>query len=132
MTLPAPPAAPVARPASNVTSGGFTAHWDSSATATGYRLDLGTDSLFISGFIRNDTALGNVLTLQVSGLVPGTEYYYRVRAVNGGGTSQNSNRISVATLPLTFPAPVAGPATAVTSAGFTANWGRPRGSGVQA
>ena len=86
MTLPLPPPAPVARPATAITGSGFTAHWDSSASAAGYRLDVATDSLFAGGFLKNDTAAGNALALTVSGLTPGTAYYYRVRAFNSGGT----------------------------------------------
>ena len=106
-TLPSPPAAPVARAASGITTTGFTANWDSSATASGYRLDVATDSLFAGGFLKNDTALGNVLAFPVAGLNPGTSYYYRVRAFNSGGTSPCSNRIAVATISLVPPPPVA-------------------------
>ena len=70
-TLPNPPPAPVARPAGSITSGGFTANWDSSATATGYRLDISTDSLFAGGFLKNDTAVGNVLDAAGCGALPG-------------------------------------------------------------
>jgi phosphodiesterase/alkaline phosphatase D-like protein len=127
-TPPNPPIAPVARAASNITSGGFTAHWDSSAGTTGYRVDVATDSLFGSGLIKNDTAVGNVLLLPLAGLAPGTIYYYRVRATNAGGTSANSNRISVATLPLAPSPPLAGGATAITSSGFTADWSASAGA----
>ena len=70
----------------------------SSAGADGYRLDVATDNTFtnfVSGF--TDLDVTNVQTYQVTGLNPGIPYYYRVRAYNSGGTSVNSNTITVAT-----------------------------------
>ncbi|HMK39059.1 MAG TPA: fibronectin type III domain-containing protein, partial [Bacteroidota bacterium] len=122
-TIPNAPPAPVARSATGVTGGGFTAHWDSSAASTGYRLDVASDSLFAAGIVKNDTSVGNVLSLALAGLSPGTTYYYRVRAANSGGTSPNSNRISVTTVPNPPGVPVAKFATQVTTSAFRANWG---------
>jgi len=41
--------------------------------------------------------VGNVTSWNVTGLVANTSYYYRVRAVNIGGTSPNSNVIKAKT-----------------------------------
>jgi len=93
------PATPIAIGATNVTQTSFTARWNSSATATGYRLDVATNSAFttfVSGY--NDTDVGNVLTVSISGLSTKTTYYYRVRAYNAGGTGSNSNIIPATTL----------------------------------
>ena len=93
------PAAPAAKPATNVTNSGFTAHWSSVTGATSYRLDVSTSSTFssyLSGYQNLD--LGNVISRNVSGLSAGRSYYYRVRAHNSAGTSGNSNVISVTTL----------------------------------
>jgi hypothetical protein len=93
------PAAPAAKPATNVTNSGFTAHWSSVTGATSYRLDVSTSSTFssyLSGYQNLD--LGNVISRNVSGLSAGRSYYYRVRAHNSAGTSGNSNVISVRTL----------------------------------
>jgi len=93
------PAAPAAKPATNVTNSGFTAHWSSVTGATSYRLDISTSSTFssyLSGYQNLD--LGNVISRSVSGLSTGRSYYYRVRAHNSAGTSGNSNVISVTTL----------------------------------
>jgi hypothetical protein len=93
-----PPTAPVAQQATNITSTGFTAVWNSSSNATDYRLDVSADinfSNFLSGYA--DLSVGNVTSYDVTGLSESTTYYYRVRAVGTGGTSTNSNVISVIT-----------------------------------
>src|SRR5207247_7155078 len=96
---PAPtPAAPNATRASNVTASRFTANWSSVSSATGYRLDVSTSSSFstyVPGY--QDLDVGNVISRNVTGLSANTNYYYRVRAYNGSGTSPNSNVIKVKT-----------------------------------
>jgi phosphodiesterase/alkaline phosphatase D-like protein len=122
-TLPNPPNAPVVSAATAVTSNSFTANWKLAATATGYRFDLATDNGFtnyVAGF--QDLELPVSTNLPIAGLVPGTSYFYRLRAFNVVGTSSNSTAISVATLPLPPEIPVANAATNITSAAFTANW----------
>jgi hypothetical protein len=96
---PAPtPAAPRALKATNVTANSFTANWRSVSNATGYRLDVATDSSFtnyVPGY--QDLDVGNVTSKDVTGLAARTLYYYRVRAYNGNGTSLNSNVVQVKT-----------------------------------
>jgi hypothetical protein len=92
------PSPPTANAATSVTSSSFTSNWSSSSGATGYRLDVSTSSLFstyVSGY--QDLDVGSVLSQSVSGLSADTPYHYRVRAYNAGGTSGNSNTISVTT-----------------------------------
>lgn len=99
-TLPNPPSVPVATAATNVTASGFTAKWNGVSGATGYRLDVSTNSSFtsyVSGYQNLDS--GNVTSRSVTGLNAKTTYYYRVRAYNSGGSSGNSNVISVKTKP---------------------------------
>jgi hypothetical protein len=86
------PAAPVALKETHVTNSSFTANWKSVSDATGYRLDVATDSSFanyVPGY--QDLDVGNVTSRIVTGVAPDSLYYYRLRAYNGNGTSPNSN-----------------------------------------
>src|SRR5207302_1872215 len=65
------------------------------------------------------------ITEPVAGLSAGTTYFYRVRAVNGNGTSASSANVTAITLPA---APVATAATSATTTAFTANWGSVTGA----
>jgi len=115
---PATPAPPTASAASNVLPNSFTANWSSSAGATGYRLDVSTSNTFVNfvpGFDNLD--VGNVTSYSVTGLTGGIQYFYRVRAYNGAGTSGNSNVIGVV-LP-----PACGYAISANQANFSANAG---------
>ena len=109
--------APVANPATFVASHSFRANWRSVNGATGYRLDVATNNSFtnyVPGY--QNLNVGNALSRSVTGLSPGTPYYYRVRAYNGNGTSGNSNVVSVTTLPPTGrPVVITNPATLITS-----------------
>lgn len=87
------PAAPVASAATTVGYTSFYANWAASTYATSYRLDVATDSAFTQ-LVQSDVNVGNVVTYQITGLVVG-QYFYRVRAVNGSGTSGNSSTITV-------------------------------------
>src|SRR6476661_4649978 len=94
------PAAPQALKATNVTTISFTANWSSVNGATGYRLDLSTNSTFVTyvpGYQNLD--VGGTTSRSITGLAPNTTYYYRLRAYNGNGTSPNSNVIRVKTRP---------------------------------
>lgn len=117
-TAGAPPA-PVAAAATNIMATSFSANWGSVSGATGYRLDVSTNSgfsSFVSGF-NNLTITGT--SHSVTGLSAVTTYYYRVRAVNATGTSSNSSTINLTTAPQ---APVANAASNITSSSFTASW----------
>jgi titin len=124
-TLPPTPPSPVAGLASQVSQYAFTANWSASAGATGYRLDVAIDSGFssmVTGYA--DLNVLNVTSYAVTGLKAGITYYYRVRAYNAGGVSSNSGTISQVTNSPTAPGvPVATPASAILTTGFTANWG---------
>ena len=91
------PAAPVATPATNVSSSAFTANWNSVSGATSYVIDVATDEGFsniVSSY--NNQNVGNVTSANVTVPNIGNQtYYYRVRAVNANGQSLSSNVITV-------------------------------------
>ena len=114
------PSTPVTKEAANITTTSFTASWYSSSDATNYSIDVSTDEAFSNILPNyNDKKVGSVILTNVSDLIPSTRYYYRIRASNSGGTSPNSNSISVTTL---LAAPLALAATSIAKDGFTANW----------
>jgi hypothetical protein len=61
--------------------------WYAVSDAVYYHLDVSTDSLFSTFHKSIDIA---AIVYNVSGLSPGTTYYWRVRANNGGHWSANS------------------------------------------
>jgi len=83
--LPASPLAPVATIASSVTSTSFRANWNSVSGATAYKL-------YIDGSL---AYTGTNLYYDKSGVVSGSSHTYYVQAYNTGGTSANSNEITV-------------------------------------
>ena len=93
-----PPSAPVATAGSEATAVQIAANWNISSGATGYYLDVATDSGFTSFVTGYDNLnVNNVLTYNVTGLTCGTTYYYRVRAYNTCGFGSNSNTITYST-----------------------------------
>lgn len=114
------PPTPTAIAPTGISNSGFAANWNSSTSATGYRLDvsLASDnfSTFVTGY-NNRTVTGT--SEPVTGLNPNTTYKYRVRSVNASGTSGNSNEISQITVTTSA---VAIAATFPSQTGFTANW----------
>ncbi len=90
---------PTAIAATNIGGNQFQANWNTVFYATGYYLDVARDADF-NNKVLTDYDAGNTTAYQVTGLAIGTDYYYRVRAYNGSETSENSNTISVTTLPV--------------------------------
>lgn len=95
------PGAPTANLATNVTAYAFDACWLPTPRAVGYALDVATNSAFgpsdlLPGY--GNLAVGASVTVTVTNLVPKTTYYYRVRASNLGGTSSNSQVVTVQTV----------------------------------
>lgn len=95
LPLPNPPLA--VEPLS-ITADGFTAHWDP-VDADGYVLSVATDlgfTNFVDGYENYWVALYE--QHNVTGLEPGTQYFYRLRSYNLSGSSLWGNKISVTTL----------------------------------
>jgi M6 family metalloprotease-like protein len=111
---------PVAHSATDITQTRFNANWSPVTGATGYYLDVSTNSIFsifVTGF--NNKNVGNVITTVVTGLTPGITYYYRVRAYNLTKVSVNSNIVTLTTIPS---APIAYEASDIARTGLNANW----------
>jgi hypothetical protein len=91
------PDAPVAKLATFVLPGFFVANWNSSIGASTYELDVSSDGFatFLPGFQARPVSATYQL---VWGTQWGKQYSYRVRAVNAGGESENSNTIIAASI----------------------------------
>ncbi len=113
-----PPAPPVAVAADPVAQTGFTARWNASAGAVGYRLDVAEDAGFtVPVTSYSDLDVGSVTACPVTGGTGGRPYYFRVRAYNAGGASANSNSMSVTTVLAPVLTSAAGTALTYGSAG---------------
>jgi hypothetical protein len=81
------------------TRASFMASWDSASDAIGYLLDVSTNNSFssyVNGY--HDLNVGNLTGRVVTGLNPGTTYYYRVRAYHARGSGRYSDVMSVTTV----------------------------------
>ena len=119
LTLP-----PNALPATSLSQTGFTANWNSVVGAANYSIDVSTDYFvtFVSGYhdlIVPDTA-GTI-----DGLSAGSNYQYRVRAINAAGASAYSNAVGMVTVPAT---PQVAAPTSIDQTSFVANWGAAAGA----
>lgn len=86
------PETPIARDASNISSSVFTTNWDPSDGAEEYVLEVSLDNFQTFHF--NET-LSSSNPVQMTDLTGGSEYRYRVKAVNASGESPYSNVISI-------------------------------------
>ncbi len=78
------------------------ATWDSVSGAKGYLLDVSTSNSFssyVDGY--HDLDVGNVNGRAVTGLNPGTTYYYRVRPYTAASSGGYSNVTTATTQPAT-------------------------------
>lgn len=89
--------APVALPAKNVKTEGFTAHWEKSPNAEAYIIDVSYDADFGEKIGMYDEAnFGNITELPVHiGKAASNTLYYRVRALQKGKASAWSNAVQV-------------------------------------
>ncbi|ACG72197.1 Fibronectin type III domain protein [Anaeromyxobacter sp. K] len=100
VTVVSPPLAPSGLAGTAVRSGkkaNVTLTWvDGSTDETGFELQRATNASFTVGF-STSTLAANTVTVTQTGLYRGVTYYYRIRAVNGGGASAWSNVATVIT-----------------------------------
>lgn len=90
--------APTGLLSSNVDGNSFLATWNSVAGATDYQVDVSTSSTFATILPAYTSApTGGLTSLSITGLVPLTNYYFRVRAV-GLGCGLNSTNGTATTL----------------------------------
>ena len=103
------PANPVANTVDTKSSSSFLASWNAIPGAVSYELDVSpfsaNFSTFVAGYNAKSITNGNIEDL-VIGLQPQTAYSFRVRAVNAGGKSGNSNAKTMITDPSSGPAQV--------------------------
>jgi Glycoside hydrolase family 44/PA14 domain/Fibronectin type III domain len=93
----AAPAAPTNLAATAVTPSQINLTWsDNSSNETGFVVEWATASNFTSGFTTVNVA-ANATAVSATGLAAGTNYWFRVRATNAGGSSAYSNVVSAAT-----------------------------------
>jgi hypothetical protein len=103
-----------------------TLSWTSVPGALNYHLQLGTDSVFVAGLIKNDSTIVDT-SRQVAGLPSNTTLYWRVRAKTGTGATLFSDSWTfrtIAGLPamVTLVSPAHGATINATSQRF--NWNR--------
>ncbi len=90
------PAIPMANAATNITQNSFGVSWTAVTGAASYSIDVATDNGFLA-LIYNNINVNNVSSFALSSLSPGTTHYFRLRANNASGSSENSNIISATT-----------------------------------
>ncbi len=95
--------------------------WKPVDFAEKYFFQLATDEAFTVPIISDSTRTDTSHT--VSGLAEGRKYYWRVRAGNTAGVGEWSAIWNFSVLSPPPDPPVANAATAITTDGFTANWG---------
>jgi len=123
VTVAAVPSAPGTAGPDSPTCTGFVAKWAYTSYATKYFLDVSTSNMFTSFVsIYNNLDVGNVLNLTLTGLNPGTTYYYRVRAYSNCGTSSDSTTMNYNTSPI----PAAVPVATSISGNVQCNYAEPR------
>ena len=118
-TLPLPPAIPANFRSTAQTMRDITLSWNSVTGAASYKLEYSLDG--ISGW----TQIGGEITdtyYTHGSLNADTEYYYRVSAVNAGGTSAPTSVLIAKTLPLPPIAPAGLRSTGTTAHSVTLEW----------
>ncbi len=118
---PATPAAPTALAATAASSSAINLSWtDNSTNETGFAIERKTGAT--GTYAQVATVGANIRTYSNTGLAANTNYYYRVRAVNGTVYSSYSNEANATTRPATPAAPTVLAATAASSSAINLSW----------
>jgi hypothetical protein len=117
------PAAPSGLGAVPASASSVALSWTNNATnQTGFHLDRATDAGFTQNLVTQTLpAAPNTFTDSATGLAPGGTFYYRIRAFNAAGESNDSNVVSV-TIPLAPPRPSDARVTGVTTSEIDLSW----------
>jgi uncharacterized protein DUF4082/fibronectin type III domain protein len=94
---PTPPPAPTGLTVGTVTSSSVALSWTDVSTETSYRIERSADG--VSGWTLVGSTPANTTTFTDIGLSAAVSYYYRVLAINGGGTSAPSATVMATTAP---------------------------------
>jgi gliding motility-associated-like protein len=90
------PATPVAAPATDITCTSFTASWNAIEGAISYRVELAATEDFAT-ILQTKEVSAPERAASFEGLTAGTQYFYRLRAVNSCGESDASASVGVTT-----------------------------------
>ncbi|MFA5404896.1 MAG: hypothetical protein WC358_08180 [Ignavibacteria bacterium] len=108
-TSVAPPAPPLLYTPTNGQTGvaisGVTFDWSTVSGAQSYRIQISLDSNFASTFVNQSTGSSSQYTLNSPPFTNNTKYYWRVNAMNSGGTGLWSQVWNFKTILSTLPAP---------------------------
>jgi phosphodiesterase/alkaline phosphatase D-like protein len=127
---PTAPAAPTGLNASAASSSQINLAWtDASSNETGFVVERSTSSTFTSPVATNLAA--GTTSLQVTGLSASTQYFFRVKAVNGSLSSAFSNTAN-ATTQATTPPPATSYAATVAADAPVSHWRLGETSGTAA
>lgn len=99
------PATPLAKPAANFSSTGFTAKWNTVASADSYILEVAMNNTFTAFVPGYNKVLTSADSVNVAGLNPGTNYFYRVRAFKKYATDSITGNNSAVITATTLAAP---------------------------
>jgi len=97
ITIVYPPDAPIAQEASEVLDFTFRANWAASVNALSYELDVSTSLDFASYVPGYNSKSVSGTSHDITVPNEGVRYYYRLRAINTAGKSENSAVITVET-----------------------------------
>jgi hypothetical protein len=117
-TVLSSPAAPMSRRSYAETAGNIAVEWQSVPGATGYKVKYGTTP----GSYPTTIDVGNNLGQLITGLTPGTPYYFIATAYNGRGESSSSSEMTATALDSLPLAPHDAIVTNETATTFNISW----------